>query len=133
MSVCDASLVTDALIAAGPHGDAAIARILQTSQWHAPHLLPAEVMSALRGLVRGRHVSRPVAQAAQARLRSMRLTCHPFDPYNERAWELRENATPYDAWFVAMAEALAAPLVTTDAKLGRIPGIRCQVEVIAGS
>ena len=46
-----------------------------------------------------------------------------------RVWELRDNLSAYDASYVALAEALQIPLVTTDARLARAPGIRCEVEV----
>ena len=50
----------------------------------------------------------------------------PFGPYAERIWELRSNLTPYDAWYVGCAEALAVPLATLDARLSRAPGPRCR-------
>ena len=37
--------------------------------------------------------------------------------------------TAYDAAYVALAEALDAPLVTMDARLAQAPGIRAAVEV----
>jgi predicted nucleic acid-binding protein len=43
---------------------------------------------------------------------------------------LRDNLTPYDAAYVALAELLAAPLVIADRKLVKSPGIRCAVEVL---
>ena len=48
----------------------------------------------------------------------------------DRAWELRSNATVYDAVYVALAELLDAPLVTADSKLANAPGIRCRIEVL---
>lgn len=47
----------------------------------------------------------------------------------KRIWSLRDNLTAYDAAYVALAEALDAPLVTSDARLARTPGIRAAVEV----
>jgi predicted nucleic acid-binding protein len=44
-----------------------------------------------------------------------------------RAWELRGNITTYDAWYVALAEALQAPLITSDERLQQVPGPRCSV------
>lgn len=131
MSVADASLITDALAGAGSRGDAAIERVGTTQVWHAPHALPAEVMSAIRGLRRGQHISATVASAAQDRLRRMRFVLHAFAPFHDRVWELRDNATPYDAWYVALAESLDAALVTADAKLSQMPGIQCEVELIS--
>lgn len=133
MSVCDASLVGDALVARGALGSAASARLVADRFWHAPALLPCEVMSAIRGLWLGGHLDAGAAAGAQERLRRMRLSLHAFDPFHERVWELRANATAYDAWYVALAERLDAPLVTTDAKVAAIPGIRCTVEVVAGA
>lgn len=51
-------------------------------------------------------------------------------PLIPRIWELRDNLTAYDAAYVALAEALRCPLVTSDARLAFVPGIRCEVEVI---
>jgi predicted nucleic acid-binding protein len=43
---------------------------------------------------------------------------------------MRNTVTPYDAVYVALAAALDAPLVTTDHKLARTPGLPCAVEVL---
>jgi len=48
----------------------------------------------------------------------------------DRAWELRANATVYDAVYVALAEVLEVPLLTADRKLAGIPGVRCKVELL---
>ena len=47
-----------------------------------------------------------------------------------RIWELRDNVSAYDATYVAVAEALEAPLVTADGRLARAPGPRCTVVVV---
>lgn len=52
------------------------------------------------------------------------------EPLLGRAWELRENLTSYDAVYVALAEALNTPLITSDVRLSRAPGLSCQVEVL---
>jgi predicted nucleic acid-binding protein len=41
-------------------------------------------------------------------------------------WEVRENVTTYDAWYVALAELLDAPLATLDARLRRAAGTSCR-------
>jgi predicted nucleic acid-binding protein len=50
----------------------------------------------------------------------------------ERIWELRENLTTYDAAYVAAAERMSCRLVTSDARMAKAPGIRCEVVVVGG-
>lgn len=128
--VCDASFVGDALLLDGPLGERALDRLARAPRWHAPHLLPAELSSVCRRLVRSGHVEAGVASAAMSRLAHMRIDLHAFGPHRERVWALRDNATAYDAWYIALAERLGVPLVTTDEKLAEVIGIRCTVEVV---
>jgi predicted nucleic acid-binding protein len=51
----------------------------------------------------------------------------PFAPFAERVWALRENLTSYDAWYVALAEALDCPLATLDRKLSRAGRPICEI------
>ena len=55
---------------------------------------------------------------------------HPHLDLLTRAWKLRENVTAYDAMYVALAEALDAPIVTCDTPLAKTPGHRARIEVI---
>jgi predicted nucleic acid-binding protein len=50
----------------------------------------------------------------------------PFEPFADRIWELRHNVTSYDAWYVALAEALKLPLATLDEPLAKSNGVRCE-------
>lgn len=47
-----------------------------------------------------------------------------------RIGELRDSVSAYDATYVAVAEALEAPLVTADGRLARAPGPRCSITVV---
>ncbi|HET8539371.1 MAG TPA: PIN domain-containing protein [Anaeromyxobacter sp.] len=47
-----------------------------------------------------------------------------------RAWELRASITAYDAMYVALAEALRAPLLTRDGRLARSHGHRARIELL---
>ena len=54
---------------------------------------------------------------------------YPHDWLLPRVWELRHNVTAYDAAYVALAEALPAPLVSCDARLASAPGHSARIEV----
>lgn len=43
---------------------------------------------------------------------------------------MRENLTPYDAAYVALAELTGAVLVTGDERITVAPGARCDIQVI---
>lgn len=91
----------------------------------APSLLPYEVMQALRRLDIAGSLSADDATDAVRDLGTFPATLVPSDRLADRIWELRRNITAYDASYVALAEALRAPLVTFDQRLARAPGTRC--------
>ena len=97
---------------------------------HAPHLLDVEVVQALRRLARSAEISPTRADEAIADLTDLDLHRHAHLDLLGRAWTLRENLTAYDAMYVALAEALEAPMVTCDSPLANAPGHRARIEVI---
>lgn len=66
---------------------------------------------------------------AHSRLTDLPVMLHPYPPFASRVWELRNNVSAYDAWYVALAESLEAPLVTLDRRLMRATGPRCAFSV----
>ncbi len=130
MTVVDASVVVDALVSAGPPGDEARERLGSLETLHAPAILRAEVVSALCRMTLAGVLGVTRAEAALTRALQLRVVEYPFEPFAARTWELRDAMTIYDAWYVATAEALDASLLTSDARLGRVPGLRCTVDVI---
>jgi predicted nucleic acid-binding protein len=106
-----------------------VERQLLDSDLHAPHLFDLEVAAALRRLVLRGVTSSAAADAVLADLAELPLARYPHLPLLPRVWELRSGLTPYDAVYVALAEELDAPLLTTDPRLARAPGL--PVEVIA--
>ena len=66
---------------------------------------------------------------ARTDLRELPVERVPHRHLMERCWELRANVTTYDAFYVALAEALGAPLVTADRKLANAAGVRCDIDV----
>lgn len=127
MNVLDASVVTDAVSVKGPAGDLARRLVAAEARLHAPAILDAEVTSALRSMLRRGDLTAGEARSAALRATAMRARRYPFEPFVARVWELRNNLTAYDAWYVALAETLHAPLVTADARLRRSDGPRCPV------
>ena len=130
MIVLDNSALIAALIDPGPAGQSCAARIAGASRIAAPAILDAEVVHALRGLLRGGKIDAPTADHAVAALEMLPVRRYPLPPLVARIWELKANATAYDAAYVALAEHLGVPLVTGDAKFSGIPRIRCSVETI---
>jgi predicted nucleic acid-binding protein len=92
----------------------------------APHILPAEVANFLRGAERRGELPAGIAALAYADVVAIEIELLPYGPFAERIWELRHNLTTYDAWYVAIAEALDAPLATLDRQLVRATGPRCR-------
>jgi predicted nucleic acid-binding protein len=128
--IVDASVVVAVLV--GEHGSAGRAReaLGRDLDWAAPSHQPAEVVDALRRLTRG-SLTPENGDAAFARFRSMVILSLPLEgQVLQRIWELRDNATPYDAGYLAWAEALAVPVLTADAKLVGIPSVSCEVRVL---
>jgi predicted nucleic acid-binding protein len=48
----------------------------------------------------------------------------------ERVFELRADLTVHDAVYLALAEAIGAPLITCDEALVKTPGCRTAVELV---
>jgi predicted nucleic acid-binding protein len=97
----------------------------------APHLVDAEVGHVLRRAVMGGKLRASSARAALQDLSVMPLRRVPHRSLLERAWELRHNVSFYDGLYIALAELLEMPLITTDAKLCSASGVRSEIEVLA--
>jgi predicted nucleic acid-binding protein len=128
MLVVDASVVVELLVAPGRPD---LLMRLPDAPWSAPHLLDTEVLSALRRLEHVGLLTKGQAGRAVDELGRLDLFRYPAEPLRSRVWQLRANLTPYDATYVALAEELDLPLLTTDARLARAPGIRATVEILA--
>jgi predicted nucleic acid-binding protein len=93
----------------------------------APHLIDFEIASALRGLVRRHRLTQRRAVQALLDLNELRLIRYPARDLLDRIWVLRETLTAYDASYVALAELLRIPLVTTDERLARSGGHNAEI------
>ncbi len=96
---------------------------------HVPHLVNLEIAQALRRYAASGQISGERGSQALDDLAAFRLRRWPHEPLMPRVWSLRDNLTAYDAVYVALAEALGAPLLTRDRRLASAPGIRARVEL----
>jgi len=88
---------------------------------HAPHLLDIEVTSVVRRYVIEGKLAADRGRGAIENLAALDIERHGHDALLPRIWELRCNLTAYDAAYVALAEALDAPLLTRDRRLAAAP------------
>jgi predicted nucleic acid-binding protein len=96
---------------------------------YKPYLFDVEVLHALRDLALTCLISEDRSRHALKAFSDVRVTRYPHGPLVPRIWELRDDLTAYDAAYVALAEALDAPLAKTDGRLTRAPGHRARVEL----
>lgn len=124
--VVDSSVVVAALVDGGDEGTWAL-DLVGSDHLAAPHLMLVETANILRRLSASGTVSADMAGLAHADLLGLSVDLVPYRPVARRAWELRHTVTSYDGWYVAVAEALGAPLATLDRRLARASGPRCQI------
>lgn len=129
MIVVDASVLAVALGDDGADGEHARERLVGESLV-APALVDLEVLSVWRRHVAAKLMPARRAASALADLADLPLRRSSHQPFLDRIWELRHVVTPYDAAYIALAEALDAVLVTADARLSRAPGLHCEIEAI---
>lgn len=127
--VVDASVVATALLDDGDDGRIARER-LRGSEPAAPELLDLEVISVIRRQLSAGRVTQARADQAINDLADLPLERTPHTALIERCWALRNNFSPYDAAYVALAEALDTTLVTSDTRLAKAPGSTCRIEVL---
>ncbi|MBT8215726.1 MAG: type II toxin-antitoxin system VapC family toxin [Acidimicrobiia bacterium] len=130
MTVVDASVLVEALVSGSAHGRAARGRLTQEPQLLAPYLVDIEVANAIRRLEASGAVPPALAATAIVQLRQLPVTRVSHTPFLPRLWELRSSITPYDAVYVALAEAAGTPLLTADTRLASAPAIDCQIELL---
>ena len=131
MIVLDASAVVEWLLQL-PRARQVAERLADLDEpLHAPHLIDVEVAQVVRRLTSNGVVRAGRGAHALADLADLDLERHPHDVLLPRVWRLRDNLTAYDATYVALAEALDAPLVTLDARLATAPGHEARIDVVS--
>jgi predicted nucleic acid-binding protein len=122
--VVDASMIAASLIDGGPAGVWAEEKLLEENLV-APHVVFSEVAGVLRRAELEDRISAASATMAHADLVDLPIALLPYEPFAQRIWEFRATVTPYDAWYVAIAEFYDVPLATLDRKLTSAPGPTC--------
>ena len=128
MLVVDASCLAEVALA-GPDAEPVRGRLAADVEQAAPHLVDAEVLSVVRRAHLRGELDLTAAGQAIDDLASWPGTRVDHRPLLGRAWELRHSLTAAGALYVALAEALDAPLLTLDTRLARADGPRCTVEI----
>ncbi len=128
MIVLDSSAGVDYLLGKEPEASW-VERRLDEAGWrlHVPHVFDVEVVSAVRRLVVSSKMTVADGTDRARRVAELPLRRYPHPQLLDRVWELHPTVTVADACFVALAEALNIPLVTTDRRLGRAVGLRVPV------
>lgn len=128
MIVLDASALVAYLLDLEPGASAVASRVEEPFETlHAPQLLDLEVLQALRRYAAGEVSPERAGRAARA-LDDVRVARYPHMPLLHRIWELRANVSAYDAAYLALAEALDAPVVTLDRRMANVPGAQARIE-----
>ena len=97
---------------------------------HAPHLLDIEVTQVLRRLVQRKEITIVRARQALDDFVQLLVERHEHQSLLPRVWQLRDSLSAYDGAYVALAEALGAPLLTCDAKLAGAHGHHATIELV---
>jgi predicted nucleic acid-binding protein len=97
---------------------------------HAPHLLDVEVAQVIRRYAASGDIDSERGRLALTDLVDLPVLRYRHDFLLPRIWDLRSNLTAYDAAYVALAEALDAPLVTRDRRLAAAARNTARVELV---
>jgi predicted nucleic acid-binding protein len=128
--VVDASALLEALLRTPAAADVTQRLLSPHQTLHAPHLLDVEVAQVLRRYAIAGDLDDQRGRAALADLADFPIRRYPHGFLLPRAWELRENFSAYDAVYVALAQALDAPLLTRDRRLANAARRYVSVELV---
>lgn len=126
--VVDASVAVEFLLRT-PTG-LSLAETLDEAELSAPDLIDAEVVSVLRRAVLTERLAEDRALSALDDFASWPINRIPGHTLARTAWQHHRNVTAYDAFYVALAEVLEAPLLTADGRLARAPGLGIAIQHI---
>jgi len=130
MIVPDASVILEVLLRTR-RGLEMERRLLSSREtMHAPHLIDLEVCQVLRRYLFSKDLTSDRAADAMEDFQSMRIFRYPHLIFLDRIWELRNSMTAYDAAYIAVAETIHAPLLTTDKRLASTRNHSARIELV---
>ena len=129
MIVADASAVIEVLLNTRAGVEIARRLFATAETVHVPHVLDLEILQTLRRYLRSDSMDGVRAEQARQYYADMPLSRYSHAVLMPRIWALRHNWTSYDAAYIALAEALAAPLVTRDRAMAS-PGHTAKVILV---
>ena len=94
------------------------------------HVIDGDVMGAIRAQHRHGRLDGTAAALAIADLRDWPGERFGHRWLVDRAGQMRNSVRGWDAFYVALAEAFNATLLTLDARLARAHGPSCRIEVL---
>jgi predicted nucleic acid-binding protein len=127
--VVDASALLEILLETDA-GSSIERRVCSSPTLHAPHLIDLEVAHVLRRYEAAGALTARRAREALYDFADFSIERYPHELFLPRIWDLRHNVTAYDATYIALAEALDAPLVTMDRRLMSVPGHGAVIECL---
>jgi predicted nucleic acid-binding protein len=128
--VADASAVVEVLLNT-PAAPAISRHLFAAAETiHVPHLIDVEVLHVLGRYARTAELGILRAEQALRVYADIPLNRYPHAALLRRVWDLRDNFTAYDASYIALAEALDAPLITRDRALASSSRHRARVLVL---
>lgn len=129
MLVVDASCLVEVLTGT-PSGEVIRERLAAEEDQAAPHIIDAEVFSVIRREHQAGRLDHTAAAQAVSDLAAWPGERFGHRHLLDRAWQLRDTVRGWDAMYVALAEALRSPLLTTDRRLAGALGPECPIEVV---
>lgn len=119
MIVADASAIVDLLVGETGTREEIRAELEARRPVHAPDLVTLEIVSALARHARSGALTRSEHAIVLRAYAALRISRHPSHPLWPRISDLTARHSAYDAAYLALAEVLGTPFLTTDSRLAR--------------
>lgn len=133
MIVVDAGVLVRVLVGEFSARQAAREALSPDGSWAAPDHMPLEVLRTFRRYELAGSLSAAATSAATRAFLSMNIALHRSEPWLlKEVWAIRHNVSIYDAPYVAIASAFAAPFVTVDERLARAAIARGVTVIVPG-